>query len=75
MEIKIGVQNVPTQLVLESKEEADQIRQKVAQALQSGGLLELTDAKGSITLIPASTIGYVEIAPETKHRVGFGIGS
>lgn len=74
MEIKIGVLNVPTPVVLESHESADQVRAKVAEALQTGGLLELTDAKGAMTLVPGAQIGFVELGNESKPRVGFGIG-
>lgn len=74
MEIKIGVLNVPTQVVIESDESAEQVRAKVAEALQTGGLLELTDSKGATTLVPGTQIGFVELGIESKHRVGFGIG-
>lgn len=74
MEIKIGVLNVPTQVVIDSDETTADIKAKVAEALTQGGILELTDAKGATTLVPAAQIGFVEIGAESKRRIGFGIG-
>lgn len=74
MEIKIGVLNVPTQVVIDSDETTADIKAKVAEALAQGGILELTDAKGATTLVPTAQIGFVEIGAESKRRIGFGIG-
>lgn len=74
MEIKIGVLNVPTQVVVDSDETAADIKAKVADALAQGSILELTDSKGVTTLVPAAQIGFVEIGAESKRRIGFGIG-
>lgn len=74
MEIKIGVLNVPTQVVVDSDETAADIKAKVADALAQDSILELTDSKGATTLVPAAQIGFVEIGAESKRRIGFGIG-
>lgn len=74
MEVKIGVINVPSQVVIDSPESTDEIRRKLAAALESQGIFELTDSKGASVMVPASQIGYLEIGAETKARVGFGIG-
>lgn len=74
MEVKIGVINVPSQVVIDSPESADEIRRKLAAALESQGIFELTDSKGASVMVPATQIGYLEIGAETKARVGFGIG-
>ncbi|HCN39430.1 DUF3107 domain-containing protein [Rothia sp. (in: high G+C Gram-positive bacteria)] len=74
MEIKIGVLNVPTQIVIDSDETVADIKAKVADALAQGSILELTDSKGTTTLVPAAQIGFVEIGAESKRRIGFGIG-
>ncbi|MDO4898445.1 MAG: DUF3107 domain-containing protein [Rothia sp. (in: high G+C Gram-positive bacteria)] len=74
MEIKIGVLNVPTQVVIDSDESTSAIKAKVSEALANGGVLELTDAKGATILVPAAQIGYVELGAESKRRIGFGIG-
>ncbi|WP_421082774.1 DUF3107 domain-containing protein [Rothia nasimurium] len=73
MDIKIGVLNVPTHVMIESDETPEAVKAKVAAALEQGGLLELTDSKGATTLIPAANIGFVELGTESKPRIGFGI--
>lgn len=72
MDIKIGVQHVQREIIIESQESSETIKAQVAQALSEGGVLELTDSKGSVTLIPAAQIGYVELGAENKRRIGFG---
>ncbi|WP_090034120.1 DUF3107 domain-containing protein [Cellulomonas marina] len=72
MDITIGVQNLPRELVLESDQSADAVAAAVTEALGGGATLELTDSKGRRVIVPTSAIGYVEIGTETKGRVGFG---
>jgi hypothetical protein len=72
VEITIGVQNLPREIVLESDQSADQVAAAVAAALSGGVALELTDTRGRRVIVPASVLGYVEIGAETKARVGFG---
>lgn len=74
VQIKIGVLNVPTQVVIDTEESVQDVKAKVAAALENGSVLELTDAKGATTLVPAAQIGYIELGAESKRRVGFGIG-
>jgi hypothetical protein len=72
VEVKIGVREVPREVVVESGDTPDAVAKLVAEAVESGTMLRLTDDKGRLVLIPGSQIGYVEIgAPETR-RVGFG---
>ncbi|MFF8384432.1 DUF3107 domain-containing protein [Streptomyces kanasensis] len=73
MEVKIGVQHAPREIVLESGQSAEDVERAVADAL--GGtskLLSLTDDKGRKVLVPADRIAYVEIGEPTVRRVGFG---
>ncbi|WP_068171389.1 DUF3107 domain-containing protein [Rothia sp. ND6WE1A] len=72
MEIKIGVQYVQREIVIETEESTNDIKAKVSQALQDKSVLELENTKGAITLIPAEQIGYIELGAETKPRIGFG---
>lgn len=71
MEIRIGVQNVSREIVLETDKSADDIAAIVAQAV-AGGTLELTDVKGRRIVVPSAAIGYVDMGEESKRRVGFG---
>ncbi|WP_084077161.1 DUF3107 domain-containing protein [Demequina sp. NBRC 110057] len=71
MEIRIGVQNVAREIVIETDLSGDEVAAKVADAV-AGATLDLTDAKGRRVVVPAGSLGYVEIGEESKRRVGFG---
>ncbi|MFF1528267.1 DUF3107 domain-containing protein [Cellulomonas sp. NPDC058312] len=72
MDITIGVQNLPRELVIESDQTADQVTAAVTEALTGKPVLELVDNKGRRVIVPSASIGYVEIGTESKGRVGFG---
>ena len=73
MEVKIGVQYAPRELVLESAQSADDVAKAVADALKADlGVLTLVDDKGRRVLVPADKLAYVEIAENEQRRVGFG---
>lgn len=73
MEVKIGVQHTPREIVLESGLSAEDVESAVAEALAGKArLLSLTDEKGRKVLVPADRIAYVEIGEPTARRVGFG---
>ncbi|MDQ1644311.1 MAG: hypothetical protein QOJ50_495, partial [Cryptosporangiaceae bacterium] len=71
MEVKIGVQFAPRELVLESTQAAAEVEQAVAEALSGrSGVLSLVDDKGRRVLVPADKLAYVEIAETEARRVG-----
>ena len=73
MEVKIGIQQVARELVLESAQTPDEIEAAVSAALGSPeGQLSLVDEKGRRVVVPAAKIAYVEIAENETRRVGFG---
>ncbi|CAM5554373.1 DUF3107 domain-containing protein [Streptomyces xanthochromogenes] len=73
MEVKIGVQHAPREIVLESGQSAEQVESAVSDALAGKAqLLSLTDDKGRKVLVPADKIAYVEIGEPSVRRVGFG---
>jgi hypothetical protein len=72
VEITIGVQNLAREIVVETDATADDVAARVSAALKDGTVLELTDAKGRRVLVPAATIGYVELGSEEQRKVGFG---
>lgn len=72
MEVKIGVRDVAGQVVLESDLSPDEVATDVRNAVANGTVLELTDDKGRVVLVPGPLIGYVEIGAQTERRVGFG---
>ncbi|PTT60057.1 DUF3107 domain-containing protein [Arthrobacter sp. HMWF013] len=72
MEIKIGVQNIGREIVLESNQDADAVAKIVEAAITKGSELRLTDDKGRVIIVPGNALGYVEIGAEEARRVGFG---
>lgn len=72
MEIKIGVQDTPREVVLDSDETAEQVVAAVEAALSDGGVLRLVDDRGRTVIVPATKIAYVEVGATARGRVGFG---
>ena len=72
MEIKIGVQNVAREIVLESTEDAASVAKVVGEAITAGSELRLKDEKGRLIIVPGNALAYVEIGAEEVRRVGFG---
>ncbi|MDO8308082.1 MAG: DUF3107 domain-containing protein [Actinomycetota bacterium] len=72
MEVKIGVQDSPREISLESTESQEAVKTAVEKALKDGGLLTLTDDRGRTVLVSAAKITYVEIGASSSRRVGFG---
>ena len=73
MEVKIGVQFAPRELVLESSQSPDEVAKAVDEALRADiGVLTLVDEKGRRVLVPADKLAYIEIAENEQRRVGFG---
>lgn len=71
VEVKIGIQNVAREIVLDATGTEDEIENAVTSALD-GGALVLTDDKGRRIMVPAGALGYVEVGEPTRGRVGFG---
>ena len=74
MEVKIGIQSIPRELVLETKTSAEEVQRLLTEALSADGtgLFVLPDDRGSKFLVPADKIAYVEFAGAETRRVGFG---
>lgn len=73
MQVRIGVQFVAKELVIETGKSADQVEEAVCAALAvDNGLLVLEDGKGGRIAVPAAHIGYIELTGEENRQVGFG---
>ena len=68
MEIKIGIQHAPRELVLDTDLDAEGVT-----ALVTGGadVLTFTDTKGRTVLVPSAKLAYGEIGTPTVGTVGF----
>jgi hypothetical protein len=77
VEVKIGVQHSPRELVIDSPKTPDEIADEVSKAMSSSkdGLLTLVDERGRRVVVPVDRIAYVEIAQADQRRVGFIAGA
>ena len=71
MEIRIGIQHVNREVVLESNEGLKSVQKSIDAALENGSLLTLTDEKGRTVIVPGDKIAFIEIGAQTAGRVGF----
>jgi len=75
VEVKIGVQHTPREIVIDSNQSQDEVEKVVREALkEENGVLALVDEKGRRVLVPSAVIGYIEIAEADHRRVGFAVG-
>lgn len=75
MEVKIGIQSIPRELVVETNASPEEVERSLAKALSDGGLFVLADdkdGKDGKVIVPADKIGYVEFSGVEQRRVGFG---
>ncbi|NLU72075.1 DUF3107 domain-containing protein [Streptomyces sp. HNM0575] len=74
MEVKIGVQHAPREIVFESKQSPEEVEKAVTAALADSGSkpLALEDEHGRKVLVPADRLAYVEIGEHSGRKVGFG---
>jgi Protein of unknown function (DUF3107) len=72
VEIKIGIQSVPRELILETNSSADEVAAALEDAVAKRAVFTLLDHKGGRVLIPADKIAYVEFSANEQRRVGFG---
>lgn len=70
MEIKIGVQHSPRELVVDSPLSAEDVESAVRDAM-NGGVLTLTDNKGRRVIVPGDRLAYVEVTTSITGTVGF----
>jgi len=71
VEVKIGIQSVPRELVVESDQAEAEIEAALTAALADDSVFILTEAKGGKVFVPAKKIAYVEFAGNEPRRVGF----
>jgi hypothetical protein len=72
VEIKVGIQYVNREVVVETDESSAQVEKSFSAAVSDGSVLTLTDNRGRRVLIPGDKIAYLELGEENARRVGFG---
>ena len=71
MEVKIGVQHAPRELVVETELSPEDFEAQLTEAVTSDGILAFTDTRGRRIAVPGSKIAYVEIGRGAHGAVGF----
>ena len=73
MEVRIGVQHVTRELVVDSAESQEAVVAAVSAAVAGKTeVLALTDERGRQVVVPSNKLAYVEIGEPESRRVGFG---
>lgn len=71
MEVKIGVQHAPRELVVETNASPEEIEAQLAEAVSSSTLFVFTDSRGRRIAVPGDKVAYVEIGGGVAGAVGF----
>lgn len=71
MEIKIGVQHAPRELVIETDETAETVEKQFADAVKDDGVFAVTDTKGRRVIVAAARVAYLELGGGVSGHVGF----
>jgi hypothetical protein len=79
MEVKIGIQSVPRELIIETDETQAEIEAGLERALAAyragegpSPIFTVTSTKGGRVLIPADKVAFIEFSTDQARRVGFG---
>jgi signal transduction histidine kinase len=74
VEIKIGIQHVNREIIVESNESAADVEKELLSSIGTGGdgVFTVTDERGRKVLIPVGKIAYVDLGEENARHVGFG---
>jgi hypothetical protein len=71
VEVKIGIQSAPRELIIETESEADDVEAAFKAAIADTGVLVVATAKGGRVLVPADKVAYLEFGGSEPRRVGF----
>jgi hypothetical protein len=71
VEVKIGIQSAPRELIVETASDADEVEAALKAAIADSGVLVLSVVKGGRVLVPADKIAYLEFGGTEPRRVGF----
>jgi polysaccharide deacetylase 2 family uncharacterized protein YibQ len=86
VEVKIGIQSIPRELVIDTTASAEEVEKALTAALSAASsgngtghgtaagpaVFSLTTQKGGRVLVPADKIAFVEFGGDSSRRLGFG---
>ena len=74
MEVKIGIQSIPRELVVDTDATAEEIERDLAAALSAAdgkAILALSTQKGGRVLVPADKIAFIEFSTDSGAQGRF----
>jgi hypothetical protein len=71
VEVKIGIQSAPRELILETEASQEELERQLKAAMADGGVFVLADIKGRKAVVPVDKIAYLEFSSSEPRRVGF----
>ncbi len=72
MEVKIGIQYVPRELIVDTDATPEEIEESLTDALRlPHGVLALTGRASGRLLVPADKVAFLEFGVNESRRVGF----
>jgi hypothetical protein len=71
VEVKIGIQHAPRELLVDTDATSDEVLQQLADAVAGDGVFSLMDAKGRRVVVPADKVAYLELGGGVSGAVGF----
>jgi hypothetical protein len=72
VEVKIGIQMAPRELVVETASSAEDIQRALTDALADSKLFVIVDKRGGTVMVPADKVAYLELDQAEPRRIGFG---
>jgi hypothetical protein len=72
VEVKIGIQMAPREIVIETEMSAEEVQRALTAALSEHEVFVITDKRGGTVLVPGDKIAYVELDQARPRTVGFG---
>jgi Protein of unknown function (DUF3107) len=72
VEVRIGIQSAPRELVVDTSSSIDEVERLLAKAVADHTVFVLASEKGGKVMVPADRLAYVEYLGNEQRRVGFG---
>jgi hypothetical protein len=72
VEVKIGIQSVPRELIVDTDASPEEVEQDLVKALSTpGAVFAVTVRTGGRLLVPADKVAFLEFGVGETRRVGF----
>ena len=75
VEVKIGIQSIPRELIVDTDATPADVERDLAAALaapEGTAVFAISTQKGGRVLVPADKIAFIEFSTDQARRVGFG---